>query len=171
MRNLKEYRDKEVKAAINNYKSKGVTTGGNYSLAELLIEQGLRIDAGHDPRDIVDAICMLSCQSEDQLTSYKEMHNNFYPGEQFIGHASLKRVGKILGVAAAFCASQGFPALTTLVVPDATRKVKESAVQNIYNCWIDFGQATNRLNANDFYKQQLQKSKEFASNWVSKAAA
>ena len=165
MPDVKTLSDKQLKVWIANYRNSGVNAGGNFSLAELLIEQGLRIDTGHDPRKIIDVICTISRHSEDGLTSYKAIWEEFYPGEKFIGNGSQKRVGKILGVAAAFCASNGFPALTTLVVPHDSRKITDLAIENIYNAWIEFGQDVEGLNSRAFYEKQLQKSKEFAQRY------
>lgn len=165
MSDIKLLSDKQVNTMIENYRRAGKAEGGVFSLAELLMEQSQRIDSGQTPQAIVDAICRLSRESDDGLTSYKSIWAEFYPDKDFVGNATQKIVGKMLGSAAGYCAINGLPALTTLVVPHNTRKLTDKAMENIHMAWQEFGRHVDTQDPRDFCEAEVMKAKELAKTW------
>lgn len=166
MSDIKILSDKQISTMIDNYRRAEKSEGGVFTLAELLIEQSQRIDSGQPPRAIVDAICRLSRESDDGLTSYKSIWTEFYPDKDFVGNSTQKIVGKMLGSAAGYCAHNGLPALTTLVVPHNTRQLTDKAMENIHLGWQEFGRDVGSQDPRTFCEAEVIKAKELAQTWV-----
>ncbi len=165
MADINSLSDKQIKVMIANYRRLSRVDGGIFSLSELLVEQSKRIPAEQTPREIVDAICRISRESIDGLTSYKVIFSYFYPERNFVGHACLKLVGNMLGIASGYCAANCLPALTTLVVPDKTRQLTQKAMENIHTGWQEFGRTVETSDARAFCEAEVIKARELAKTW------
>jgi len=150
--------DQQIKTMIMNYDAAGKAEGGLFSLANLLKEQALRSRSDWDVRAVVSKILELSRSSLDGKLSYKALWEHFCPDQPWIGHGSLKVVGKSLGKVIGYCATHKLPVLTVLVVRQGERRLSPDAVQNIFDeskrYGIDVG-----YDPQAFVKQQEEKAR------------
>jgi len=157
--------DDELEALIGNYRRLGVTEGGIYSLSEALLEQRRRIKTLVPVPQVFDAILELSGQSPDGLITYIDLWKALFPGVAWKGNASVTQIAKVLAQVIGYCVDKGAPIVTTLVVRKQTRKLDQSAIENIYSESKDFGLDVGAHGANEFCKRHEVASKELAATF------
>jgi len=134
--------DRQVADIVRRYRERGLTEGGPWSLAELLMEQRRRIPTVLPTIDVARKIVEQSSKSVDGLTTYKDIWCAFRPGENWIGNKSQQIVANALARVVAYCVANGLPILTVLVVQSGNRRLSPEAVANIYNEARELGVAT-----------------------------
>lgn len=149
--------DRQLTTMQANYSRQGVTVGGTYTLAEVLLEKKRRTPSVLNAVEVASAIIRQARASDDSLTTYRALWGEFYPNVEWKGNNSQRIIRNALGVAIAYCVANRLPIVTALVVPSLTRKLTEKAVSNIYNeaKWlgVDVG-----LNAAEFVASQQKAS-------------
>jgi hypothetical protein len=134
--------DRQIADVIRRYREKGLTEGGPWSLAELLMEQRRRIKSDLPTVAVAKKIIELASASADGLTTYKEIWTAFRPGEDWVGNKSQQIVANALARVVEYCVRTGLPILTVLVVQSAGRRLDPKAVANIYNEARELGVTT-----------------------------
>lgn len=123
---------------IRRYRERGVTTGGHFTLSELLQEERRRSPQPFPTVAVAMKILEQARDSSDGLTSYKALWDAFTE-QAWQGNASARKIGTALGHVIAYCARHGLPVITTLVVQHNSRKLDEKAVHAIYNEAKEYG--------------------------------
>lgn len=123
----------QIASIIRRYRERGLTEGGNWSLADLLMEQRRRIKSDLPPVEVARKIIEQASASTDGLTTYKDIWSAFRPGEDWIGNKSQQIVANGLARVVEYCVRNGLPILTVLVVQSGGRKLDPKAIANIYN--------------------------------------
>ena len=77
--------DKQLANLENNYRAKGLETGGPYSLAEVRLEKLRRMPTFLDTIAVARTIVELSQASEDNLTTFGELWKHLNPGQPWKG--------------------------------------------------------------------------------------
>lgn len=125
--------DRQLAAMIANYRTRGVSEGGRWSLSELLLEERRRTPTAFPPREVASAIIRLSKGSPDGLASYHDIWREFLPDREWKGNAPRKIMADALYRAIGYCVDYDLPILTVLVVRKQQRRLSPEAVLNIYN--------------------------------------
>jgi hypothetical protein len=154
--------DRQIADVVRRYREKGLTEGGPWSLAELLMEQRRRIRSELPTVGVARKIVELSSKSPDGLTTYKDIWSAFRPGEAWIGNKSQQTVASALARVVAYCVRNGLPILTVLVVQSASRRLSPEAVANIYNEARELGVPAG-LDAGAFIEDQRARAREIAA--------
>lgn len=128
-----DLRTPQLTAFIANYRKAGKTSGGKYSLAELLLEERRRSPSAFPHVEVARHILTGAKASDDGRVTYLEIWQAFRPGEEWKGNASVKVVGGSLGKVVEYCVRHGLPIFSVLVVPTGTRKLTNQAILNIYH--------------------------------------
>lgn len=134
--------DRQIADIIRRYREKGLTEGGPWSLAQLLMEQRRRIKSDLPTVEVAKKIIEFASASVDGLTTYKDIWTAFRPGEDWIGNKSQQVVANALARVVEYCVRNGLPILTVLVVQSGNRKLDPKAVANIYNEARELGVST-----------------------------
>jgi hypothetical protein len=124
--------DAELANLEANFVAAGVEASQLYTLQDVRSERQRRATKGLDGGEVVGHIIALAAASSDYFTPYGALHASLWPGEKFVGHASIGQVKKALGAAILYCVEAGLPCLTTLVVHAQTRSLSDCAARNIY---------------------------------------
>ena len=143
---------------IERYRTKGVTEGGQFSLAELLVEQRRRRPSALPINEVARFIIDRSRSSSDGLVTYKEIWDHFRPGEDWKGHGSQGVVKDALYRVIGYCAAHGLPILTTLVVRTQSRQLSDEAIENIYRECKEFGVDVG-LDPREFVQREADRSR------------
>ncbi len=160
MKDIREVPDDGLDAAIKRYRERGLTVGGPFSLAELLLEQKRRSKSEFDGRTVVEAIINAARGSESCYTTYRELQEQLYPGESWKGNYSRSLMMQALDKAIHYCVGTKLPILSVLVVRSDDRKLSEQAIQNIYNECKEMGLDVG-LEPEKFVSEQIALSKEW----------
>jgi hypothetical protein len=166
MKDIREVPDDGLEAAIKRYRERGLTVGGPFSLAELLLEQKRRSKSEFYGRTVVEAIMYAARGSESCYTTYRDLHEQLYPGEPWKGNYSRSLMMQALDKAIHYCVGTKLPILSVLVVRSDDRKLSEQAIQNIYNECKEMGLDVG-LEPEKFVSEQIALSKE----WVRETSA
>lgn len=152
----------QLAAFIANYRKAGMTTGGKYTLAELLLEERRRSPSAFTPVEVARRIMAGAKASDDGRVTYLEIWQAFRPGEEWKGNASVKIVGGSLGRVVEYCIRNGLPIFSVLVVPTGTRKLTDQAIQNIYNECRELGVDTG-IDAEAFIRREEARALAFVA--------
>ncbi len=125
--------DKQLGSMISNYRARGVSEGGRWSLSELLLEERRRKPTAFPPRDVASTIIRLSQESPDGLVSYHDIWRAFLPEREWKGNAPRKILADALYRVIGYCVEHRLPILTVLVVRKSERRLSPEAVEHIYN--------------------------------------
>ena len=136
---LAKLTDKQIASNIAAYRQRGLTTGGPFTLAELLMEQKRRMPAAFPHVEVARRIVQGAKVSPDGRITYLDLWNHFVPGKEWKANASIKQVGNSLGHVIEYCVRLCLPILTVLVVQSGSRKLAPEAIANIYNECRDLG--------------------------------
>lgn len=158
---LRTLKDPAIASNIAAYRKQGVSTGGHYTLAELLMEQRRRKPSVFPHIQVAHFIVNEAKQAEDGRVTYLEIWRAFAPGKDWQGNASVKVLGAGLGRVVEYCVRNRLPILSVLVVPTSTRKLTEKAIQNIFNECRELGVDTGS-DALAFIEREERKSLNFA---------
>lgn len=130
----------QLKDNVRRYREQGVTTGGHYSLAELLQELNNRVKPGaFGTVETARKIIELSGQSTDGLISYGDLWKAFRPNEPWSVFKSRKAVTDALAQVGYYCVRHKLPLIITLVVNAGKNALTDKAKSNIYEFWTDRG--------------------------------
>jgi hypothetical protein len=128
---LDEWTDAKLQALVDNYRRNGVEEGGVYPLSELLLEQRRRLVPEVPVTRVVDCILELSRKSRDGLVTYGEVHAELFPGQEWLGNASQRKMSLILDRVIGFCVEKKLPLVSVLVVRQSPRRLDPSAKTHI----------------------------------------
>ena len=137
--NIESWNDKQIASVIARYRKRGLTEGGPFSLADLLMEQRRRIKTEIPPVALARKIVELARESDDGLVTYKELWIQFRPDEAWVGNKSQQIMGNALARVVEYCVRHQLPILTALVVKTGSRTLDPKAVSNICNDARDLG--------------------------------
>ncbi|WP_300974480.1 hypothetical protein [Sphingomonas sp. LHG3406-1] len=130
---IESLKDSQISHVIRRYRERGLSEGGTFTLAELLMEQRRRLKSDLPTVGLAAKIVELARSSNDGLVTYKELWEAFRPGEQWVGNKSQQIMGNALARVVEYCVRHNLPVLTVLVVQSGSRKLDPKAVANIYN--------------------------------------
>lgn len=130
----------QLKDNVRRYREKRLTTGGPYSLAELLQELNNRVKPGvFGTVETARKIIELSGQSKDGLISYGDLWKAFRPDEPWSVFKSRKAVTDALAQVGYYCVRHKLPLIITLVVNAGKNALTDEAKDNIYDTWTERG--------------------------------
>lgn len=130
----------QLKDNVRRYREQGVTTGGHYSLAELLLELNNRVKPGaFGTVETARKIIELSGQSTEGLISYGDLWKAFRPNEPWSVFKSRKAVTDALAQVGYYCVRHKLPLIITLVVNAGKNALTDKAKSNIYEFWTERG--------------------------------
>ncbi len=122
----------QLNTLILNYKKKGVSLGGIYSLKDAKAEKDRRRSPSSITTDkAFELLLMRSLKSRDGLMTYKELWDEIFPGYDWVGNSSQRKLGAVLGDLIKYCVTMNFPVVTCLVVRKGQRQLDEAAMINI----------------------------------------
>lgn len=139
----------QLENLARNYRAKGLTEGGIFSLAEVLLELKRRKPIPFGVREVAAKIVELAQASHDGLVTYGEIWHAFRPNDPWQGHTNLRIVSDSLDRVIEY--RNRLPILTVLAV---TRICEECR---------DLG-LTVGLDQNAFIEEQMQRSREIVIN-------
>lgn len=160
MKDIREVPDDGLQAAIDRYRERKLTTGGPFTLAELLLEQKRRSKSDFNGRVVVEAIIKAARASESGTLTYGHLHEQLYPGRSWEGNHSQNLMTRALDKAVHYCAEGKLPILTVLVVRANDKGLSEQAIQNIYNECREIGLEVG-LEPAKFVAEQIAMSKDW----------
>jgi hypothetical protein len=155
---IEDLSDRAIQSVVQRYRAQGKTEGGPYSLSELLLEQRRRKPSKLPIDEVSRFIISRSKKSPDGLVTYKEIWEHFRPGQVWMGHGSQSVVKDALFRVVGYCAEHRLPVLTVLVVQTQSRKLSDSAVENIYRECKELGVDVG-LVPRDFVKRETERSR------------
>lgn len=158
-RMLGDLTDHEIRSMIKNYDGNGRTTGGKWSRAELALELDRRKKVIFVPRDLAMKILNLCHDAPDKRVSYGELWLAYHPAPLPKGQGWVKKVTDGLAVLGAWCVDNDLPILSTLVVNNGTRELKDTACENVWN-YIKAITNDTSLSARDFVDEQAKLAME-----------
>ena len=126
------FTDQQLENLQHNYHKRSLSTGGIYSLQEVLNEKTRRLTNGLDGDKVVRLILDLSRRSPDGFTTYFDVWRSIYPTHPWRGQSSVRRIMKVLGEVIHHCVANNLPIITALIVRRANRQHSPTAVTNIY---------------------------------------
>jgi hypothetical protein len=132
IRRISDLTDEEITTFINNYFKRKVSTGGIFTLEELLIEQAQRLAKQWNIPGLLRVI-LENRQVGDGLTEYKALWHVMFPDQDWKGRYSLWIVMEVLDAMNRYSVALGLPLYTALVVPCATRRLTRKAIENLYD--------------------------------------
>ena len=150
---VSELTDEKLANLEANFVAAGVVASLHYTLKEISRERLRRATMGFDSREVVSHILGLAATSADCFTTYGALHAGLWPGEKFVGHASIGKVKKALAAAILYCVENGLPCITTLVVHAKTRSLSDRAGRNIYETLKGLGVEVG-ANVEDYVLEQ-----------------
>lgn len=153
----------QLENLARNYRAKGLTEGGIFSLAEVLLELKRRKPIPFGVREVAAKIVELAQASHDGLVTYGEIWHAFRPNDPWQGHRNLRIVSDSLDRVVEYCVRNRLPILTVLVVQAANRELSSQAVTRICEECRDLG-LTVGLDQNAFIGEQMQRSREIVIN-------
>lgn len=159
MAKIEDTSDEGIQTLIDRYRERQITSGGTFTLHELLLEQKRRGKSDFDGKFVFNAIKELLKESGVDLITYGQLHKKLYPGKEWAGNYTQSQMSRALDKAIYYCISQGLPIITVLVVR-ADERLSEKAVQNIYSECKDLGMDVG-LSAEQFVENQIAKSRLF----------
>lgn len=164
---LGDLTDKQIRAMIKNYDAAGKVTGGNWPRAALMLELDRRKPVIFAPRDLAMKILNLCHASPDQRVSYGELWLAYHPAPLPKGQGWVKKVTDGLAVLGAWCVDNDLPILSTLVVNNTTRELKDAACDNVWN-YIKAIRNDTSLSARDFVDEQAKLAMELPMSAIIK---
>lgn len=162
-RPITELSANELAANIINYRKAGLTTGGNYTLAELLLEQRRRTPSEFPHVALARWIVEHAKTTPDHHVTYLEIWQAFTSDLPWKANDSRRKVGNSLGRVIEYCVRHDLPILSVLVVPGGTRRLTPAAVQNIFNECRELGVNTGS-DAAAFISREETRALEFLAS-------
>lgn len=155
----------QIASFVRNYESKGVVSGGKFTLAELLQEQNRRQpEVPFGTLDTARAILDLAGRSPDGLTTYGAVWQRLEPNKPW-GLPSRSVVTKALERVGFYCVQHGLPLIITLVVNGTKGELTEAAKNNIYDYWVKRG-FTAGQDRDTFIEEQQRLSRDVAMDRI-----
>ena len=154
---IKDISDAQLENLEQNYRNKGLTEGGKYSLKEVLSEKLRRQGKKFNGRDVAKTILELAQNRGDGKVTYKELWQKFYPSKEWKGHSSLAEVRAALGAAVNYCIESELPLITSIVVQTESGENSQKAKENMRNAAREWGFQIHET-AEEFVHQQAQKT-------------
>lgn len=152
--------DEALDSLRANYERLGKTDGGIVPLATVLREKISRYPCeGHSPAGIVGRILALCRESDDRRTTYGALWTEL-TGRP-LRQADIGVLGRYLGHVGLYCADNGLPNLSVMVVNRQDRALSENAVANIW-IWM----RSNGVAVPDTAKDYVQQQAELAAGWI-----
>ncbi|WP_454883982.1 hypothetical protein [Sphingomonas oryzagri] len=151
---IEALKDSQIKDTIRRYRERNLTTGGPYTLSELLVEQHRRQPSSVIPTvECAKNIISLSKQSPDGLIFYLDIWKAFFPDKAWAAHESRNIVTNALERVGFYCLRHGLPIIVTLVVNKGKGELTDEAKDNIYNAWVERGVST-QLSRDEWIAEQ-----------------
>ena len=169
-RMLGDLTERKIRAMIQNYDTNGRTTGGKWSRAELVLELDRRKPAIFVPRDFALKILTLCHASPDQRVSYSELWLAYHAAPLPKGQAWAKKITDGLAVLGAWCVDNDLPILSTLVVNNATRELKDAACENVWS-YVKAIKNDASVSARDFVDEQAKLAMDLPISEIIKRSA
>lgn len=157
-------KDSQIKDNIRRYREAEQTTGGFYTLAELLAEQHRRQPTSSIPTvACAQKVIELSKASSNGLIFYIDIWAAFFPDQPWAAHESRNIVTNALERVGFYCLRHGLPMIVTLVVNKAKGGLTNEAKDNIYDTWVERGAAT-QLPRDEWIDEQQARSLKLTAN-------
>ena len=144
----------------NNYRRMNKTSGGKWTLQQVLEEKKCRQADENDAESLVRVIVENCRRNSDTRTTYADVHRAIYPNEKWTGDSSKNKVMRALRNVVAHCIANGLPIITSLVVQEKSRKLTPGAIENIYKTCREFDFDVG-LNTFNFVARQIALSRTF----------
>jgi hypothetical protein len=157
MRPISAYSDAELNSLEHNYRKSARTSGGTYTLRDVMNEKARRITGGLDGTRLVSLILDLSNKHDDGYTTYADLWAALFPAKPWCGNATVRAIMEVMDIAIKHCVDNGLPIVTTLIVRSDTRKHSTNAVSNIYKAARTYG-AVVGTSEEDFVATQILQS-------------
>lgn len=149
----------EIRTMIKNYDASGKVAGGKWSRAELALELDRRKPVVFPPKDLAMKILSLCRHSPDQRVSYGAVWLAYNPAPLPKGQGWVNKVTDALAVLGAWCVDNDLPILSTLVVNNTTRELKDAACENVWN-YIKVIKGDTSSSAREFVDEQARLAME-----------
>ena len=139
MRPISAYSDAELKSLEHNYRKSARTSGGTFTLRDVMNEKARRVTGGLDGTRLVRLILDLSNKHDDGYATYADLWAALFPAKPWSGNATIRATMEVMDIAIKHCVDNGLPIVTTLIVRTRTRKHSPNAVSNIYQAARTYG--------------------------------
>jgi hypothetical protein len=156
---IRELSDDQLENLEQNYRKKGLTEGGKYSLREVLSEKLRRQGKNYTGRDVAKKILELAQSRGDGKVTYKELWKEYYPYKEWQGHASVSEVKAALGAAVNYCIESDLPLITSIVVQSGSGENSAEAKENMRKAAQEWGYPIHQT-AEEFVNKQANETRK-----------
>nr|WP_086494319.1 hypothetical protein [Novosphingobium panipatense] len=132
-RTIDDLTEQEIKRMIANYDERGLTEGGKWPRAELVLAQQRKKVASYPLLELARKILLMAKASDDGRVSYGDLWLEFNDGPIPAGQYWVRPMLNSLEVLGVWCFDRQLPLINILVVNGGTREVVETTLQSMWD--------------------------------------